>query len=227
MTNHLPLDACTITPVELPDKAVPGCSDEVAFTILGLLPESLCTFLIQLSETEGFRPALLSEDSARGGYPAPNERKCGMVQLVDQGLATRLWDRLRPMLTAMEWDGLSLSFPKDTSGWRPSGVNDKIRILRYGQGDFFKPHIDGNCVTSPTERSFLTAIIYLNDTAEFEGGGTYVHAMRTHGEPVLVSPVQGALLCFDHQLYHEGEAVLSGFKYILRTDIMFTRATEA
>jgi hypothetical protein len=39
-----------------------------------------------------------------------------------------------------------------------------------------------------------------------------------------IDPVQGSALIFDHDLYHEGEALVgSGLKYALRTDVLFTR----
>jgi hypothetical protein len=38
---------------------------------------------------------------------------------------------------------------------------------------------------------------------------------------MFIYPKQGSALIFFHDLEHKGNKVKSGFKYILRTDIMF------
>ena len=68
--------------------------------------------------------------------------------------------------------------------WRPCGVSSKLRVLRYGEADFFKPHVDGNCVASPSERSFLTGLLYLNDV-EGGGGGTRFLPSRSDAPPAV------------------------------------------
>ena len=44
-------------------------------------------------------------------------------------------------------------------------------------------------------------------------------------EPVAeIVPREGMALCFEHELLHAGQTVLSGNKYIIRADLMFERA---
>jgi hypothetical protein len=58
--------------------------------------------------------------------------------------------------------------------------------------------------------SFLSLVMTLNPTAEFDGGGTYFeHADRT------VSPEQGDAVCFLGKVFHEGRPITRGVRYVL------------
>ena len=71
------------------------------------------------------------------------------------------------------------------------------------------------------ERSQLTVMVYLND--DFTGGATrFYHLDRT--VRLSVQPERGTALVFVHRQLHEGSAVESGRKYVLRTDVMYTEA---
>ena len=68
------------------------------------------------------------------------------------------------------------------------------------------------------ERSELTFMVYLND--DFAGGATrFFHLDRTLR--MSVQPERGSALVFVHRQLHEGSAVDSGRKYVLRTDVMY------
>jgi prolyl 4-hydroxylase len=64
------------------------------------------------------------------------------------------------------------------------------------------------------EQSMLTFMLYLN--GDFEGGETNFQS------GVSVKPETGMVLVFRHALFHEGAAVTSGRKYVLRSDVMFS-----
>jgi prolyl 4-hydroxylase len=57
-------------------------------------------------------------------------------------------------------------------------------------------------------------MIYLNDA--FEGGETKFNKCS-------IEPATGKALIFRHELLHEGCPVITGIKYVLRTDIMYRR----
>lgn len=70
------------------------------------------------------------------------------------------------------------------------------------------------------EWSLMTVIIYLTDG--FDGGHTTFYTSKE----VQVKPIQGNALCFWHGPHslspeHEGSACAEGFKYVLRSDIMY------
>lgn len=67
-------------------------------------------------------------------------------------------------------------------------------------------------------RSVFTVITYLNE--DFTGGVTkFIEDEKC----VEIVPRIGNAVVFNHDILHEGAEVLSGSKYILRTDIMFRR----
>jgi hypothetical protein len=76
----------------------------------------------------------------------------------------------------------------------------------------------------------MTVNMYLNTVLLEHGGATRILSPSVTGSidgrhEVLgkVQPVQGSAAVFRDSLYHDGEALGEGVKYLLRTDIMFTR----
>ena len=57
-------------------------------------------------------------------------------------------------------------------------------------------------------------MIYLNDN--FEGGATSF-------DDTIIKPKKGAALCFIHEQKHEGSPVITGIKYVLRSDVMYRK----
>lgn len=98
------------------------------------------------------------------------------------------------------------------------GLNERFRVYRYRVGQRFKAHYDGSFHRDPegNERSLLTFLLYLND--DFTGGAT-----RFLDLSLDIQPQKGAALLFQHPLLHEGCEVLSGCKYVLRSDVMYQR----
>lgn len=88
-----------------------------------------------------------------------------------------------------------------------------FRIYKYDVGQRFKMHRDGSYNRNDKECSFFSFLIYLNN--DFEGGETYFE------EGTTIIPKQGDALLFHHPLRHEGRPIISGTKYVLRTDIMY------
>ena len=58
----------------------------------------------------------------------------------------------------------------------------------------------------------MTLMVYLNDI--FEGGETVFNE-------TTIKPQKGMALIFHHTLVHEGAAVTTGRKYVLRSDVMY------
>jgi WD40 repeat protein len=66
-------------------------------------------------------------------------------------------------------------------------------------------------------------MLYLNDAAAFSGGRTRYYAERTPDAAPLgeVCAEAGTAIVFDHALWHDGEAVTQGTKYVMRTDVLY------
>ncbi|KAJ5808513.1 hypothetical protein N7474_009782 [Penicillium riverlandense] len=121
-------------------------------------------------------------------------------------------------------------------GGTPLGLNSNIRVYRYSPGQFFAQHYDeSNTLTftspstpSPTPaRTTWTLLIYLSSCT---GGSTtfYPDATRAnpHPKPISVAPETGLALLHRHGercMLHEGSEVVSGEKWVLRSDLVVAR----
>jgi predicted 2-oxoglutarate/Fe(II)-dependent dioxygenase YbiX len=176
-----------------------------------------CEAYIDRAETTGFQ-------SASPDYP-PSYRNNDRVVVDDTALAATLFQRLETV--ASSDSGFICS--RTTDNWFMESVNTRMRFCRYTNDQQFNIHQDGVHHRTPDWRSMLTFMIYLNDGSEFSGGDTlfYAHAPRTNPDtqPVIarVRPKKGTLILFDHGIWHAGETVTDGTKYIMRSDVLFRR----
>lgn len=172
-------------------------------TVSRVLSPDVCAAIIERAELRGFA-------SMAHRYPA-SYRNNDRIVIDDTDLAVELGERLAEHLPALR------------DGWRLSGLNTRFRICRYRDGQQFSIHRDGSHAVSDRERSLTTVMIYLNAPPAFTGGRTRFYASSRRGQPpteVLV-PQCGMAAVFDHDLWHDGEPVVSGTKYVLRTDVMY------
>jgi predicted 2-oxoglutarate/Fe(II)-dependent dioxygenase YbiX len=182
---------------------------ENVFTVSGLLTPEECEGLIALGEVNGFEQATVRTSS--GPQMRPDIRDNDRSDFKDPALAMLLWERCRPFV------------PGELEGGTIVGLDEDFRFYRYDVGQRFKRHRDGVVRRSPTERTRLTCLIYLND--DFSGGETvfYSNAMveGVRPEEVVVVPRAGDALFFLHEWWHEGRELLAGRKYVLRSDVYY------
>jgi predicted 2-oxoglutarate/Fe(II)-dependent dioxygenase YbiX len=184
------------------------------FLLRGVFTRAECARIIQETEAAGFQ--------ATGGDYPPSYRDNDRQVRDDAARAEAVFARIRPFLPERLVDAAG-------DGWRLKGLNPRFRFCRYRGGQRFCIHRDGAHAPSSEERSHLTCMLYLNDSAEFTGGATRYYAERAEGSELLgvVRPEAGTLIVFDHELWHDGEAVSSGTKYVMRTDVLYTREAPA
>lgn len=169
---------------------------------------------------------------------------CGdpmLIQVADtatmfsSSIASCLFARIKPFL-AEELDlgsrGVRLDVRARRKGkWNPAGLNDRLQFCRYGPGGRFLPHYDppydnrGSC-------SVQTCILFLNDQGrDFEGGRARFYSdQQVRCEPgraehvvQACGPKAGCALVFNHLLPHDVEEITRGWKYIMKTEVMYTR----
>ena len=166
---------------------------------------------------------VIARASSSGFYAAglwyPDSYRNNRRLVIDDGeLAERIFDKLRADLPREIVDD-------EGAVWFLRGLNSRFRFCHYKEGQSFCIHRDGAHHASVNERSFLTAMIYLNDASEFEGGATRFYADRSGAELLCsITPRAGAALVFGHELWHDGAAVSAGEKFIMRSDVMYVRA---
>lgn len=158
----------------------------------------------------------------RGEATRVNDR----YQIEDPAFAQRLWEdtAIKDLVASYE----------DQSMWggKVLGLNSNIRIYRYRPGQFFDQHYDeSNKVVGPDDqpgKTTWTLLIYLTDC---EGGETAfypepVSKRDKQPDPIEVNPQVGSALFHRHFpecLLHEGKEVLSGEKWVLRSDLVVAR----
>jgi len=174
-------------------------------TLDGVLSEQECAALVAEAEATGFDHAPIT--TPRGFLMVPEVRNNTRVMVDDQVRARWLWERMRSWI------------PAEHRSARVVGLNERLRYYRYRPGQYFEWHHDGAFCRSTTERSMLTLMLYLSDG--FTGG----HTEFAEAEPVV--PKRGMAVMFEHVMVHRGAPVLSGTKYVLRTDVMYRRAAKA
>jgi hypothetical protein len=179
--------------------------------IPGFLSPAECGAHIANSEAVGYGEAPVT--TASGMIMIKDLRNNDRVMVDDPATAGWLYDRLAPVLP-----------PRVNKKWRPCGLNERLRFYRYDPGQQFDWHHDGCYARANGECSFFTFMIYLNDG--FEGGATSFAELDDRvrdDDRLVVKPRQGMALIFAHPLLHKGEPVVSGRKYVLRTDVMCVR----
>jgi hypothetical protein len=144
----------------------------------------------------------------------------------DDSLSKLLWARLKPF-----YETTTIT---DDEGhkWTAHSLNPVFRFCRYEDGDGFGPHVDGRRLISLDLQSFMTVNIYLNTVPDLAGGATRV--LSSPSSPMwdesdkfevlgAIRPVEGMAAVFRDSLFHDGEILKEGEKFLLRTDVVFER----
>ncbi|HEY5754546.1 MAG TPA: 2OG-Fe(II) oxygenase [Steroidobacter sp.] len=216
------IDAYT-RPNVLPYRIRSPLPHELGYCIVvdNFLSASECRAYVAQAESTGFGSASLD-------YP-PSYRNNDRLVIDDKPLAEKLYARLRSTAASPCKAG---AWGVDEE-WRLDSVNTRLRFCRYTSNQQFNIHQDGVHHRSPDCRSMLTFMIYLNDGSEFSGGDTVFFAngpsTAPDANPIVarLRPKMGSLILFDHGIWHAGETVTSGTKYIMRSDVLFRRADAA
>ena len=178
------------------------------FTIANILSPTECAEYIAFSENMGYTSAPIT--THRGFELRPDLRNNQRVILDDSERADALWQRV------------SNYIPSRIGEWQAVGLNERFRFYRYDPGQRFALHHDGSYQRPNGEASILTFMIYLNEG--FAGGETRFYLPNYYNlqeHEISVVPETGMVLCFVHELLHEGAPVIQGRKYVLRSDVMY------
>jgi hypothetical protein len=206
--------------------------DGSGFVLHELLSAAECQSIIAQAEAAGMRS--VNDD----GYDA-RIRVNHKVTMAAAGLGAVLFERARPFFAV---EPIRVSNRGDASepgvAWAPAGayvpygVNPTIRVCRYTPGGHFQTHRDGghDVSASPYNASLKTFMVYLNDG--FTGGATSFYRPEqpcyAPAQPELrvhsYMPRRGDCLVFNSHHVHDGGTLLTGTKYILRTELMYRPA---
>lgn len=151
-------------------------------------------------------------------------RECFRIQRNDNGVAHAIFGRLQQsgLLAVLQRE---LSFAEhDDDSYQAVACNPNIRLYQYGKNMSFGKHIDGSneTVVGQTE---ITLLVYLS---QCQGGATrfYPALDGKKDASFCFAPQVGAVLLHVHGdrcLEHEADPVISGTKYVLRSDVCYRR----
>lgn len=187
---------------------LPG-SEWICFVVPRAFSVAACEQLLTQETKQNFQTAHTHYPT----YYRNNER----LVVDSPALADYLFQTIRAVLPPQ----LPADAP-DGQPWQLKQLNTRLRFCRYAAGQYFHRHLDGVYHQSATVKSRLTFMIYLNDATEFQGGRTLFY--RSKDDPEVwaeYTPVQGDLIVFDHRIWHEGEELVAGEKFVLRSDILY------
>ncbi|KAF9433336.1 hypothetical protein BGZ76_009600 [Entomortierella beljakovae] len=187
----------------------------VAFTLQEILTPQECQSLIDRSESIGYDIALVNSSSGAGVH-YPGYRDGHRCIIDDPTVAAELWTRIKHHVPAIYKN-------------RPViGMNERLRFLKYGPGDQFRAHMDGEYrrTDGSGHVTKITVQFYLNQ--DCQGGATSFLEERMAASDdddaarkLAVNPKTGQVLVFQHDLVHEGSKVTQGMKYVIRSDILY------
>lgn len=172
--------------------------NEDVFTIEGFFTPEECAAYIRQSEAIGYEEAMVQVHGKQ--VMMKNIRDNSRVLFKDEALAELIFEKIRAFC------------PQEIDNTKLLGLNELFRFYKYEPGQKFKKHRDGSYQRNEAEFSQLTLLIYLND--DFEGGATSFRGFE-------LKPKTGTALVFRHAVIHQGDELISGIKYVLRTDIMY------
>lgn len=180
------------------------------FTVAGVFSAAECSALIARAESIGFGAA--SVRTHCGPKMMTNIRNNNRVNLDDPELAAMMWSRISQVLPSID-------------DQHAIGVDFHLRFYRYEPGQEFKRHKDGSVTNDEGHVSKLSYLIYLN--GDFDGGSTTFRDYDGKGDSRrkiehVITPVAGSALLFRHSRWHEGSALISGRKYVLRSDVFYS-----
>ena len=204
---------------ELPGGLDASASVGFGIVLENLLSKSECEAIIRKTEELGYGRI----GSSKTGAAYRGNRRVQIDDLTGS-LAQKLFHRIAPFVPQ------TIKLPDDDSLWHvEEQANTRFRFAKYGPGQGFAAHIDKPTVYEKDRCSIFTVNIYLNDLQAEQRGRTRFYTKRGGlGQPtVSVGGVAGSCAIFqqavvDHSPWHDGDLLVSGVKYLMRTDIMYT-----
>jgi len=230
----------TVQRIDFKSSPLPEYDGCYATVLENVLSPSECAQLLRLAEasspTGGWAPALLNVGPG-AEMLATHVRFHDRIIWDSDEITSRIWNRclqapgIAEELSTHEerWRSWRTN---ESVKWRMTKVNERMRFLRYGPGQYFKSHCDGPYETPDgKQRTFYTLQLYLNDSVtsggELKGGATTFHAPRDEARRLDVEPKMGRVLIFQHaDLLHSGDEVTQGLKYTMRSDLLYEMAEE-
>jgi|694.fasta_scaffold12290_10 hypothetical protein len=179
--------------------------------------DALCDFLINHAENSNKKndEEWKFKECKFGKSIDKEYRNSWEIHIVNKDIQKLFWETIKPYI------------PKLFQGRKLIGAHySTFYLLRYKPGEKFEMHRDGHSTNSKGQKSFITALLYLNNCEE--GGETRFFEEPYHGinfegcSGVLdISTAKGSLILMRHFILHQSMPVIKGIKYALRFNILY------
>ncbi|MDX1960853.1 MAG: 2OG-Fe(II) oxygenase [Leptospiraceae bacterium] len=189
-------------------------TDFICFVIPSLFSKTECEQLLNSEIKKSFQKAI-------SNYPTYYRNNDRFV-IDNDDLANQLFEKVKPYLP--EKIEIKSVIQSENGVWHLKELNNRLRFCKYSANQYFHRHLDGVHYRNDTTQSKLTFMIYLNSATEFKGGRTlFFKTKETNEIWASYIPKQGDLIVFDHNVWHEGEVLTEGEKFVLRSDILYSK----
>lgn len=111
-----------------------------------------------------------------------------------------------------------VKLPLEYNGYKIYGFLKNMRLAKYETGGKFPIHQDAIFQDNFGRRSILTLNMFLNNN--FTGGETTFLYDDKQFIYQIAKPLAGRAALFDREIYHKGNEVTNGYKYLLRTYVV-------
>ncbi len=183
------------------------------------VPDHVCQFLIDKAEHCDKKESKWTFKPCNyGGSLNSQLRNSWEINLGDDDIKKMFWQFIKPFV------------PQKYQGRRLVGPHYKtFYLLRYFPGEKFSSHRDGHTTNSKGEKSFITALLYLNNckkggcTQFFEESHLGICFKKRSQWSGIISPTKGTLVLMRHFIMHQALPVEDGVKYALRFNILYEK----
>lgn len=158
--------------------------------------------------------------AANGPYTHPPQRvsepdrPCRLVGADDDRPRFAILDA--PVLALRLFYRLVAHLPETREGAELAAIKPLLRCVEYRCGEGTQPHRDPIRESVDGLRSAMSILVFLND--QFEGGGVEFPELGR-----FVEAKAGRAVVFPHALMHVDRIVERGRKFVLETDVFYSR----
>ncbi len=170
------------------------------------LPDKLCDKIIEKLGSKKWEDALIN-GGTDGQILDKNIRFCKRIMEIDYKLGDYIMSIVDKFL------------PDNITELKKININPMFRYLKYGPGNYFKPHYDGPYEDNNGNVSLITIQMYLND--DFKGGETVFYDACDGKKIYTHVPKKGDIILFEQTIEHTALTVTEGIKYSVRTEVMY------
>jgi hypothetical protein len=125
-----------------------------------------------------------------------------------------------PVLALRLFYRLVEQLPETRDGAELAGLKPLLRCVEYRSGEGTQPHRDPIRETVDGQRSAMSILVFLNE--QFEAGGVEFPELGR-----FIEAKAGRAIVFPHSLMHVDHIVERGRKFVLETDVFYSRNWRA